>query len=177
MSLKFIQGDITTIGTEAIVNAANNSLLGGGGVDGAIHVAAGYELFLECLTLNGCETGKSKITKGYNLKSKYIIHTVGPVYYDGKRGEEKLLTSCMESVFELVDEYKIKSIAFPLISTGAYSYPLLDATKVIVDQIKLYLTHSDIDVIIVVFSDFDFKILKNHFNDIPFISNNPSRDN
>ncbi len=154
------KGDITKLKVDAIVNAANKSLLGGGGVDGAIHRAAGKELLKECCTLNGCETGNAKITKGYNLPAKYVIHTVGPVWNGGKYREEELLASCYSKSLELAVKNNIKSIAFPNISTGIYGFPKDKAARIAINTVKNFLTkHEEIEkVIFAVFDDENFEI-------------------
>lgn len=141
--IEIIKGDITKLKVDAIVNAANKSLLGGGGVDGAIHRAAGKDLVAECRTLNGCETGQSKITKGYNLPAKYVIHTVGPVWYGGDRNEPELLRSCYISALSLAKENNIKTIAFPAISCGVYRFPIEEACKIAFDGVNEFISKSD----------------------------------
>src|SRR5512147_1990668 len=123
-TLELIQADITTLDVDAIVNAANNSLLGGGGVDGAIHRAAGPQLLAECRTLGGCRTGGAKLTAGYSLRARHVIHAVGPVWYGGNQGEDELLASCYRESLRLCVEGGLRSVAFPAISTGVYSFPL-----------------------------------------------------
>ncbi|HHY41751.1 MAG TPA: O-acetyl-ADP-ribose deacetylase [Thermoanaerobacterales bacterium] len=141
--IEVVLGDITKMEVDAIVNAANNTLLGGGGVDGAIHRAAGPELLEECRKLNGCETGKAKITKGYRLPAKYVIHTVGPVWHGGKAGEDELLASCYRNSLQLAVENNIKTIAFPSISTGAYRFPVERAAKIAMGEILQFLKAND----------------------------------
>jgi O-acetyl-ADP-ribose deacetylase (regulator of RNase III) len=137
--LRVIEGDITQQAVEAIVNAANTTLLGGGGVDGAIHRAAGPELLAECRTLGGCPTGQAKITRGYRLPAKWVIHTVGPVWRDGHHGEDELLASCYRSCLALVREHDIHTVAFPSISTGAYGFPMERAARIAISEIRQFL--------------------------------------
>jgi O-acetyl-ADP-ribose deacetylase (regulator of RNase III) len=133
--ISLVRGDITLLSVDAIVNAANNSLLGGGGVDGAIHRAAGPGLLEECRQLHGCATGEAKITRGYLLPSKYVLHTVGPVWHGGIRHEEEILAHCYQSCFSLAREYHLRTIAFPSISTGAYGFPVEHASAIALKEI------------------------------------------
>jgi len=157
---KTIKGDITKIKVDAIVNAANESLLGGGGVDGAIHRAAGPELLEECRTLNGCKTGEAKITKAYHLASKFVIHTVGPVWKDGKSGEKELLKNAYWNSLLLAKENHCKSVAFPNISTGVYGFPKLDAAHIAIETVTKFINEvdSEMDVIFVCFDDINYAI-------------------
>lgn len=152
--IKIVRGDITTQCVDAIVNAANNSLLSGGGVDGAIHAKAGPELLKECKVLGGCATGNAKITKGYDLAARFVIHTVGPVFRDGDSGEDKLLASCYRRCLEVAKTHAIKTIAFPSISTGAYRFPVERASHVALRQIQQFLESDETleKVIIVCFN-------------------------
>ena len=160
--MKAIQADITTLDVDAIVNAANSSLLGGGGVDGAIHRAAGSELVHECRLLGDCKTGQAKITKGYRLPARHIIHTVGPVWQDGQHGESEKLASCYRSSLEISARHGLSRIAFPCISTGVYGYPQEEAATVAVQTVRGFLKHSphEIDVTFSCFSPHDLSIFQ-----------------
>ena len=148
-AIRAIRGDITTLAVDAVVNAANSTLLGGGGVDGAIHNAAGPELLQECRRLGGCPTGEARLTRGYRLPARWIIHTVGPVWKGGTRGEPELLSACYESSLRLAADKQLRTIAFPAISTGVYAYPLKLATEVAVASVRGFLAeYSDFEEIV-----------------------------
>lgn len=173
--IKIIQADVTNLSADAVVNAANNTLLGGGGVDGAIHRAAGPKLLEECKTLGGCKTGEAKITRGYNLPAKYVIHTVGPVWRGGKYGEGDLLKNCYINSLKLADQWGLKSISFPAISTGAYGYPKKNSAKIAISTVIENLKNSQIyEVIFVLYSDENFKIYRRVYNFISKTSLQPS---
>lgn len=165
MSIKIYRGDLTKSETDAIVNAANSSLLGGGGVDGAIHRAAGPELVQECRELHGCKTGQAKITKGYKLKAKHVIHTVGPVYSED-RAElcRKQLTSCYKNSLEIAKQNNCKSVAFPLISAGIYGYPKCEAIDVAIEVLKQY--ESEMDLSLVLFDVEACDIAQNNYPEL-----------
>lgn len=162
-NIRIIEGDITKLSCDAIVNAANSSLLGGGGVDGAIHRAAGSELLAECRTLGGCRTGEAKITRGYNLPASFVIHTVGPIYYEHNAAEaEVLLTACFENSLKLAREKGLKTIAFPLISAGVYGYPQRDAIRVAIETMKLHQDDFD-ELTLVLFGEREFGFAEEMF--------------
>ncbi len=161
--IEVLKGDITKLNVDAIVNAANRTLLGGGGVDGAIHRAAGKELLAECRTLNGCETGQSKITKGYNLPAKYVIHTVGPVWYGGSKNEPELLKSCYTTALNLAKGNNIKTIAFPAISCGVYHFPIDKACKIAYDTVNEFINKYDC-LKKVIFIDINDRIIETYKN-------------
>ena len=170
MPFQIVRADITAFPCDAIVNAAQPELLGGGGVDGAIHKAAGPELLAECRTLGGCQRGQAKITKGYRLPCKYVIHTVGPVYQDGRHGEEQVLRSCYRSSLDLARANGCRTVAFPLISAGVYGYPKDQALRVAVDAISGYLLDrqdpEEMQVTLVVFSPTPYLLSKKLFSDV-----------
>ena len=163
---EIITADITTLAVDAIVNAANSTLLGGGGVDGAIHQAAGKELLEECRTLGGCKTGQAKMTKGYRLPAKFVIHTVGPIWRGGARGEEALLTACYENSLLLARENGCQSVAFPLISSGIYGYPLEAALRVAAGTIERFLEKSDMTVYLVLYDPASVAMGERLFGDV-----------
>lgn len=166
--IKLIKGDITKIRVEAIINAANKMLSPGGGVSGAIHRVAGKKLEEECKKLGGCETGEAKITKGYNLLAKYVIHTVGPVWQGGNKNEEELLASSYKNSLDLAIKNKIKSIAFPSISTGIFGFPIEKAVSIALNEVKKFIGKYDKieEVIFVLFSNSDFEVYKKAYNKI-----------
>ena len=166
MPLEIVRNDITKMKVDAIANAANETLLGGGGVDRCIHKAAGPELLNECKKLGGCKTGDAKITKGYKLYAKYVIHTVGPVYKDGLNGEKELLEECYKKSLLLAKNYNCESVAFPLISAGVFGYPKDKALKVAINVISDFLLENDMNVYIVIFDKKAFKISEKLFSDI-----------
>ncbi len=166
MPLSIIRNDITKMQVDAVVNAANTSLLGGGGVDGSIHKAAGPKLLAACKKLGGCETGSAKLTKGYNLPARYIIHAVGPIYQDGKHGERELLISCYQTSLKLAVASNCKTVAFPLISAGIYGYPKEEALQIAIDTIGGFLEHTELTVYLVIFDKTAYKLSASLYTDI-----------
>lgn len=167
--IELVKGDITKLKVDAIVNAANETLLGGGGVDGAIHRAAGPELLEECRKLGGCKTGQAKITKGYKLPSKYVIHTVGPIWHGGGYKEKELLSDCYRNSLELAKDHNTKIIAFPSISTGAYRFPIEEACPIALKTVKDFIQDNpDIveKVIFVLFSERDLEVYRNYLEEV-----------
>ena len=147
-AIKIICADITTLAVDAIVNAANTDLLGGGGVDGAIHRAAGPELLEECRALHGCRTGEAKITQGYRLPAEYVIHTPGPIYRDGKHGEPELLAACYRNSLLAAEKFHCNTVAFPCISAGVYGYPMADAARIALSTVYAYLTNTHSNLLV-----------------------------
>ncbi len=170
--IKILQGDITQLDVDAIVNAANPSLLGGGGVDGAIHRAAGPQLLEACRPLRGCHTGDAKITEGFRLPARYVIHTVGPVWHGGQQGEEDLLASAYRRSLELAAEHNLRTIAFPSISTGAYGFPFEEATTIALREITKFLDANSLpeEVTLVAFSKGDYNRMKSIVSNPPIKS-------
>jgi len=166
--ITIIKGDITRQNTQAIVNAANSSLLGGGGVDGAIHRAAGPQLLEECRTLNGCQTGEAKITKGYKLPAQYVIHTVGPVWHGGNHNEDQLLANCYKKSLQIALDNQIETIAFPAISTGVYHFPLERATRIAMNEAKSFLENHPLpeEIMFVCFSETDYQTYQRVFSEL-----------
>src|SRR6056297_2113605 len=156
MNIQIIQADITTLEVDAIVNAANQSLLGGGGVDGAIHRAAGPKLLEECREIGGCPTGEARVTAGYDLPAKHVIHTVGPVWHGGKHQEDQLLAACYRNSLQLAAEHDLRSVAFPSISTGAYGFPIERASRIAIRAVAGFLAgHETMNVLFACFSEDD----------------------
>ena len=161
--IEVVEGDITLLDVDAIVNAANESLLGGGGVDGAIHRRAGPELLEECRTLGGARTGEAKMTRGYNLEARHVIHAVGPVWRGGERGEPELLAKCYRRSLGLAAQHDLKSIAFPAISTGAYGYPLEEATQIAVREARAFeKAHPEVRIVFCCFSAGDAEVYRRY---------------
>jgi O-acetyl-ADP-ribose deacetylase (regulator of RNase III) len=166
--IEIVEGDITQQAVDAIVNAANRSLLGGGGVDGAIHRAAGPELLEECRTLGGCQTGQAKITRGYRLPARYVIHTVGPVWQGGDRQEDALLADCYRNSLTLAERHHLRSIAFPAISTGAYGFPIARAAQIALTETKRFLESNQTieKVVFVCFGSSDFRVYREAYQQL-----------